>query len=84
MGAMETSSHSHSGSVREDFTGITKSMITAVPKPVLQFGKHGITSSADTVGLAGTLPYLGTSVGTVFLAREASRATQGEFFSRSR
>ena len=30
------------------------------------------------VGLAGTLPYLGTSLGTIFLAREASRASLGE------
>ena len=29
------------------------------------------------VGLAGTIPYVGTALGTIFLAREASRASQG-------
>ena len=40
-------------------------MVTAVPAPILY------------TGLAGTIPYLGTAVATVFLAREASLASQG-------
>lgn len=43
----------------------TKSLAADIPKHVLYFG------------LAGTLPYLGTSVTTVVLAREASRAASG-------
>ena len=39
MAAMETSSHSHGGSVRDDFVSITRSMFTAVPPPVLYFGE---------------------------------------------
>jgi hypothetical protein len=44
---------------------LTTQTFAEVPKPALVFG------------LAGTLPYLGTSLGTIFLAREASRASQG-------
>ncbi|ORX38411.1 hypothetical protein BD324DRAFT_649780 [Kockovaella imperatae] len=64
-GAQEISSHSHSGSVRDDFIGITKNIFQWVPQPAL------------VVGLAGTLPYLGTAFGTIFLAREAARESQG-------
>lgn len=45
---------------------ITGDLFATVPKPAM------------VVGLAGTIPYLGTAFGTVFLAREASRASQGE------
>jgi len=58
----QASSH---GSLVGDFYGITSSIFKAVPKNVLYFG------------LAGTIPYLGTSLATVFLAREASRASLG-------
>ncbi|WVR09470.1 hypothetical protein IAU60_006537 [Kwoniella sp. DSM 27419] len=64
LGAREVSAHGHGGSVTEDFFSITKGMFTAVPKPVL------------LTGLAGTIPYLGTSVSIVALAREASLASQ--------
>lgn len=64
-GAREQSSHSHGGNVKDDFVDITRSMFTNVPKPVL------------TVGLAGTIPYLGTSLATIILAREASYASVG-------
>ncbi|KAJ9099323.1 hypothetical protein QFC21_004204 [Naganishia friedmannii] len=43
----------------------TKSLAADIPPHVLWFG------------LAGTLPYMGTSVTAVFLAREASRAASG-------
>lgn len=48
---------------------MTTDLVKAVPQPALVFG------------LAGTLPYLGTSLSTLFLAREASRASQGGFCS---
>ncbi|OWZ61794.1 hypothetical protein AYX15_06031 [Cryptococcus neoformans] len=64
MGAREQSTaRAHPGSITEDFGSITSAMWTAVPKPAMFFG------------LAGTLPYLGTSLGTVFLARQASIAS---------
>lgn len=63
--AMETSSHSHSGNVKEDFMSITTGLMQSVPNHILLFG------------LAGTLPYLGTSVGTIFLAREANMVGNG-------
>jgi hypothetical protein len=44
----------------------TKSFASDIPPHVLYFG------------LAGTLPYLGTSVSTVVLAREASLAASSE------
>jgi hypothetical protein len=47
---------------------VTKGLVEEVPKPVLQFG------------LAGTIPYIGTSVATIFLAREAGIAAAGESF----
>ncbi|OCF32732.1 hypothetical protein I316_05653 [Kwoniella heveanensis BCC8398] len=64
LGAREISAHGHGGSIAEDFYSITKGMITEVPKPVL------------VTGLAGTIPYLGTSASIVLLAREASLASQ--------
>lgn len=39
LGAMETSSHSHSGSVSADFASVTKGMLQTVPTPVLNFGR---------------------------------------------
>ncbi|KAK4687010.1 hypothetical protein P7C73_g3101, partial [Tremellales sp. Uapishka_1] len=65
-GAREISSHSHAGNAMEDFYSITRDMFQTVPKPALYFG------------LAGTLPYLGTSAATIFLAREASLASTGK------
>ncbi|KAI5450597.1 hypothetical protein NCC49_002856 [Naganishia albida] len=50
------------GSIEADFINTTKSFAADIPQPALYFG------------LAGTLPYLGTSVTTVALAREASLA----------
>jgi len=44
---------------------MTKDTFASVPRPAMVFG------------LAGTIPYLGTSLGTIILAREASRASQG-------
>ncbi|WVQ95102.1 hypothetical protein IAU59_002196 [Kwoniella sp. CBS 9459] len=64
LGAREISAHGHGGSVTEDFYSVTRGMITDVPKPVLM------------TGLAGTIPYLGTSASIVLLAREASLASQ--------
>lgn len=40
-------------------------MVKAVPKPILNFG------------LVGTLPYLGTSVTVIYLAKQASLAATG-------
>ncbi|KGB76362.1 hypothetical protein I307_00473 [Cryptococcus deuterogattii 99/473] len=61
LGAREQSTtRAHPGSITEDFGSITSAMWTAVPKPAMYFG------------LAGTLPYLATSLGTVLLARQAS------------
>ncbi|WWC90517.1 uncharacterized protein L201_005453 [Kwoniella dendrophila CBS 6074] len=63
LGAREMSAQgSAHGSIKDDFFSITKGMFTSVPKPVLY------------TGLAGTIPYLGTSVSIVALAREASLA----------
>lgn len=45
---------------------MTEELFASVPKPVM------------VVGFAGTVPYLGTALGTIFMAREASRASQGE------
>ncbi|WVF67526.1 hypothetical protein IAT40_002282 [Kwoniella sp. CBS 6097] len=64
LGAREISAHGHAGSITEDFYSVTRGMITEVPKPVL------------VTGLAGTIPYLGTSASIVLLAREASLASQ--------
>ncbi|ORY35475.1 hypothetical protein BCR39DRAFT_509939 [Naematelia encephala] len=61
-----SSSVGHKGSVIDDFYGITRGIIEAVPRPAMIFG------------LAGLLPYLGTAAATVFMAREASIAAQGE------
>ncbi|EIW68252.1 hypothetical protein TREMEDRAFT_63425 [Tremella mesenterica DSM 1558] len=66
MAAMEQSSHSHGSTVKDDFYEITTSIVSSVPKPALYFG------------LAGTLPYLGTSLATVYLARQAALAAAGE------
>ena len=44
---------------------ITSSIVQNVPKPALYFGA------------AGLLPYLGTSLGTIYLAREAALAANG-------
>ncbi|WVN86216.1 uncharacterized protein L203_101377 [Cryptococcus depauperatus CBS 7841] len=64
LGAQEISTTKrHPGSIQEDFSIITSTMWYSVPKPALVFG------------IAGTLPYLATSIGTVLLAREASIAT---------
>ncbi|WWC71418.1 uncharacterized protein I206_105374 [Kwoniella pini CBS 10737] len=63
LGAREVSAQGGShGSIAEDFYSVTKGMFTSVPKPVLY------------TGLAGTIPYLGTSLSIVALAREASLA----------
>ncbi|WVW85449.1 hypothetical protein I302_107487 [Kwoniella bestiolae CBS 10118] len=67
LGAREVSAHGVShGSITDDFLSVTKGMFTSVPKPVLY------------TGLAGTIPYLGTSLSIVALAREASLAAAGE------
>ncbi|WWD19206.1 hypothetical protein CI109_103664 [Kwoniella shandongensis] len=63
LGAREISAGTKHGSPTEDFWDVTRSFISAVPKPALYFG------------LAGTLPYLGTAISTVVLAREASLAS---------
>ncbi|EJD53104.1 hypothetical protein AURDEDRAFT_54788 [Auricularia subglabra TFB-10046 SS5] len=47
------------------FTGVTSAMASQVPKPVMAFG------------LAGALPYLGTSLTTLYLARQAGTAAVG-------
>ncbi|WWC63456.1 uncharacterized protein I303_106059 [Kwoniella dejecticola CBS 10117] len=63
LGAREVSAQGGShGSISDDFYSVTKGMFTSVPKPVLY------------TGLAGTIPYLGTSLSIVALAREASLA----------
>ncbi|WWC93427.1 hypothetical protein V866_000261 [Kwoniella sp. B9012] len=67
LGAREVSAHGTAhGSITDDFLSVTKGMFTSVPKPVLY------------TGLAGTIPYLGTSLSIVALAREASLAAAGE------
>ncbi|KAH8813628.1 hypothetical protein DL96DRAFT_1505544 [Flagelloscypha sp. PMI_526] len=48
-----------------DFLGITRSIASQVPKPVMWFG------------LAGALPYLGTAGTSVWLANQASLAAAG-------
>ncbi|WRT68562.1 uncharacterized protein IL334_005539 [Kwoniella shivajii] len=64
-GAREVSAAgAHVGGITEDFMSVTKGMFTSVPKPVLY------------TGLAGTIPYLGTSLSIVALAREASLAVE--------
>ncbi|KXN91416.1 hypothetical protein AN958_00678 [Leucoagaricus sp. SymC.cos] len=49
----------------ETFLGITYKNLNAVPQPVLM------------LGLAGGLPYVGTSLTTIWLAREANLAIHG-------
>ncbi|KAF8582289.1 hypothetical protein K439DRAFT_159477 [Ramaria rubella] len=49
----------------DSFLGITSIIASTVPKHIL------------VMGLAGALPYLGTSLTTVYLAREASLAASG-------
>ncbi|KZV88294.1 hypothetical protein EXIGLDRAFT_619554 [Exidia glandulosa HHB12029] len=44
------------------FAGVTGAVASTVPKPVMAFG------------LAGALPYLGTSLSTLYLARQAGNA----------
>lgn len=51
--------------------GITNSVAHAVPKPYIVFG------------LAGGLPYLGSALTTVYLARQAGEAATGTRFQRS-
>jgi len=41
-----------------------------------------VQKSCGLKGLAGVIPYLGTSLGTVFLAREAAQASQGMTFQK--
>ena len=47
-------------------TGITTAIAAQVPQPVL------------VLGLAGALPYLGTSLTSMYLAREAGIAASGK------
>lgn len=47
LGAMETSSHSHSGSVSADFASVTKGMLQTVPTPILNFGPFRPSLSFD-------------------------------------
>ncbi|CAG7851953.1 SubName: Full=Probable MNN4-regulates the mannosylphosphorylation {ECO:0000313/EMBL:CCA66657.1} [Serendipita indica DSM 11827] len=47
------------------FVGITSAIASAVPTPVMVFG------------LAGSLPYLGTSIYSVYLANQAGQAASG-------
>ncbi|KAF8516761.1 hypothetical protein JB92DRAFT_2908968 [Gautieria morchelliformis] len=49
----------------DSFIGITSLIASDVPRHIL------------TMGLAGALPYLGTSLSTIYLAREASLAASG-------
>jgi hypothetical protein len=48
-------------------TGITSAIAAQVPQPVM------------VLGLAGTLPYLGTSLTSMYLAREAGIAVSGPY-----
>ncbi|KAF9645654.1 hypothetical protein BDM02DRAFT_3156813 [Thelephora ganbajun] len=50
---------------QSSFFGVTRTIASAVPKPYLLFG------------LAGALPYLGTSGTVIYLANQASLAAQG-------
>ncbi|KAL0569395.1 hypothetical protein V5O48_012573 [Marasmius crinis-equi] len=52
-------------SKKDSFLGITGAIASEVPKPVMVFG------------LAGTLPYVGASATTVYLAYEAGLAASG-------
>jgi len=49
----------------QTFLGITSALASSVPKPYMYFG------------LAGALPYLGTSAATVYLAKQAGTAAAG-------
>jgi len=50
---------------KDSFLGVTSSVANTVPKPVLLFG------------LAGGIPYLGTSATVIYLAHQAGLATSG-------
>lgn len=61
---------------------VTKGLMQIIPPHVARFGEHYLPeldfrSKADEAGLLGTVPYISTSLGIVFLAREASRAADG-------
>jgi len=49
----------HHGNISQDFASITSAIAAEVPKPILY------------TGLAGTMPYVGTTVSTLYYARSA-------------
>ncbi|WVQ72062.1 hypothetical protein IAR50_001606 [Cryptococcus sp. DSM 104548] len=65
-GAREQANSKVPGSLHDDFVGATAGLAKEVPKPAM------------VLGMAGTIPYFVTSLGTVFLARQASIASAAE------
>ncbi|KAF8607629.1 hypothetical protein BDV93DRAFT_505037 [Ceratobasidium sp. AG-I] len=59
------SSKTAHGGLKEDFVSITKDIAETVPNPVLR------------MGLAGGLPYIGTSFASLYYARQAGQAFEG-------
>ncbi|KAG8721484.1 hypothetical protein FRC08_012617 [Ceratobasidium sp. 394] len=53
------------GGIKEDFISITKEIAETVPSPALK------------MGLAGGVPYIGTSLATLYYSRELARAASG-------
>jgi len=53
------------GGLKEDFASITRDIAETVPQPVLR------------MGLAGGLPYVGTSLAALYYARQAGQAASG-------
>ncbi|KAG9127595.1 hypothetical protein FRC07_011913 [Ceratobasidium sp. 392] len=53
------------GGIKEDFVSITKEIAETVPNPALR------------MGLAGGIPYVGTSLATLYYSRELARAASG-------
>ncbi|QRV72744.1 hypothetical protein RhiJN_00758 [Ceratobasidium sp. AG-Ba] len=59
------SSKSAHGGLKEDFVSITRDIATTVPTPVMR------------MGLAGGIPYVGTSLATLYYSNELSKASSG-------
>lgn len=62
LGGSSKASH---GGLKEDFTSITRDIAITVPEPVMK------------VGLAGGIPYVGTALASVYYARQAAQAMEG-------
>lgn len=59
------SSKSAHGNLKDDFVSITRDIATTVPTPALR------------VGLAGGIPYIGTSLATIYYSNEFAKASSG-------